>query len=135
MTITERDDERLLQIAVPPAAIIQPGIQVKIDTGTPTKVQYVACTPGECLAVGKINVEMIGRLKRGRTLLVTMINPRGKHVVFEISLMGFTAAYDGPAIDESQVGTHQEGQEDDLKRMADAAREELMSQAQKQDTQ
>ena len=59
--IIERGDKKLLQIAVPPVALIQPGVQVKIDNGEATGVKYVVCTPGECLALGEINADFIGQ--------------------------------------------------------------------------
>src|SRR5687767_11592369 len=78
--IIERGDKKLIQIAVPPVALIQPGLQMKIDTAQPTGVKYVVCTPGECLALGEINADFIGNLKRGGTLTVSMLNPQGKAV-------------------------------------------------------
>src|SRR5688572_9044248 len=45
--IIEREGKRLVQIAVPPVALIQPGVQIKIDDGEPTGVKYVVCTPNE----------------------------------------------------------------------------------------
>ena len=63
--VIERGDKKLLQIAVPPVALIQPGVQVKIDDGEPTGVKYVVCTPGECLALGEINADFIAKLKKG----------------------------------------------------------------------
>ena len=101
--VIERGDKKLLQIAVPPVALIQPGIQVKIDDGEPTGVKYVVCTPGECLALGEINADFVARLKKGGTLIITMLNPQGKPVNFDISLVGFTAVYDGPGIDPEQA--------------------------------
>ena len=90
LLIIERGDKKLLQIAVPPVALIQPGVQVKIDNGEATGVKYVVCTPGECLALGEINADFIGKLKKGGNITVTMLNPQGKPVNFDISLVGFT---------------------------------------------
>ena len=84
---------------MPPVALIQPGVQIKIDDAEPTGVKYVVCTPGECLALGEINADFVGKLKKGGNLIITMLNPQGKPVNFDISLAGFTAVYDGPGID------------------------------------
>ena len=130
--IIERGDKKLIQIAVPPVALIQPGVQMKIDQNQPTGVKYVVCTPGECLALGEINADFITSLKRGGTLTVSMLNPQGKAVTFDLSLAGFTATYDGPGIDPAQAQANQQKLEDELKRKADDARQQLLQLQQQQ---
>jgi invasion protein IalB len=130
--LIERGDKKLIQIAVPPVALIQPGIQVKIDTGEATGVKYVVCTPGECLALGEINNDFVGRLKRGNNMVVSMLNPQGKAVNFDISLSGFTATYDGPGIDPAEAQARQQKLEDELKRKAEEARQQLLQLQQQQ---
>jgi invasion protein IalB len=130
--IIERGDRRLLQVAVPPVALIQPGLQVKVDESEPSGVRYVVCTPGECLALGEIDQAFIDGLKRGGTLLITMLNPEGRPVTFDISLVGFTSAYDGPGIDPAQAQANQQRLEEELRRKADEARQQLLQLQQQQ---
>jgi invasion protein IalB len=130
--VIERDDKKLLQVAVPPVALIQPGVQIKIDNGEPTGVKYVVCTPGECLALGEINDDFIAKLKGGGNVVITMVNPQGRPVNFDISLAGFTATYDGPGIDPEEAQARQQRLEDELKRKADEARQKLMQLQQQQ---
>lgn len=130
--VIERADKKLLQIAVPPVALIQPGVQVKIDNGEPTGVKYVVCTPGECLALGEINADFIGKLKKGGNVVITMLNPQGKPVNFDISLVGFTSAFDGPGIDPAEAQARQQRLEDELKKKADQARQQLLQLQQQQ---
>ena len=132
--VIERGDKKLLQIAVPPVALIQPGIQVKIDDAEPTGVKYVVCTPGECLALGEINADFVAKLKKGGILTITMLNPQGKPVNFEISLVGFTAVYDGPGINPEQAQARAQRLEDELKKKADEARQQLLDLQQQQTT-
>jgi invasion protein IalB len=130
--VIEREDKKLLQLAVPPVALIQPGVQVKIDEGEPTGVKYVVCTPGECLALGEINADFINKLKSGGNVIITMLNPQGKPVNFDISLVGFTSTYDGPGIDPEEAQARQQKLEDELKRKADEARQKLLDLQQQQ---
>jgi len=130
--VIERQDKKLLQIAVPPVALIQPGVQVKIDDGEPTGVKYVVCTPGECLALGEINDDFIKKLKAGGNVVITMLNPQGKPVNFDISLVGFTSVYDGAGIDPEEAVARQQRLEDELKRKADEARQRLLDLQQQQ---
>jgi invasion protein IalB len=124
--IIERGDKKLIQVAVPPVALIQPGIQIKIDQGQPTGVKYVVCTPGECLALGEIAADFISSLKGGGNLIITMLNPQGKPVNFDIGLAGFTASYDGPGLNPKEAQARQQKLEDELKKKADAARQQLL---------
>jgi invasion protein IalB len=132
--VIERGDKKLLQLAVPPVALIQPGVQVKIDNGEATGVKYVVCTPGECLALGEINADFIAKLKKGGNVSITMLNPQGKPVNFDISLVGFTAIYDGPGIDPEEAQARQKRLEDELKKKADEARQQLLQLQQQQST-
>ncbi len=130
--IIERGDKKLVQVAVPPVALIQPGLQLKIDEGEATGVKYVVCTPGECLALGEINDDYVGKLKNGGNLFISMLNPQGKPVNFDIGLNGFTAAYDGPGLDPQEAQARQQKLEDELKRKADEARQQLLQLQQQQ---
>ncbi len=130
--VIERGDKKLLQLAVPPVALIQPGVQVKIDDSDPTGVKYVVCTPGECLALGEINDDFVGKLKKGKVVNITMLNPQGKPVNFDISLVGFTSTYEGPGIDPQEAQARQQKLEDELKKKADEARQQLMQLQQQQ---
>jgi invasion protein IalB len=130
--VIERGDKKLLQLAVPPVALIQPGVQVKIDDSDPTGVKYVVCTPGECLALGEINDDFVAKLKKGKVVNITMLNPQGKPVNFDISLVGFTSTYEGPGIDPQEAQARQQKLEDELKKKADEARQQLMQLQQQQ---
>jgi invasion protein IalB len=130
--IIERADKKLVQVAVPPVALIQPGIQLKIDEGEATGVKYVVCTPGECLALGEINDDYVAKLKNGGSLFISMLNPQGKPVNFDISLAGFTSVYDGPGLDPAEAQARQQKLEDELKRKADEARQQLLQLQQQQ---
>ncbi len=130
--VIERGDKKLLQLAVPPVALIQPGVQVKIDEAEPTGVKYVVCTPGECLALGEINDDFVAKLKKGGTVTITMLNPQGKPVNFDISLVGFTSTYEGPGIDPQEAQARQQRLESELKKKADEARQQLLQLQQQQ---
>jgi invasion protein IalB len=133
--IIERGDKKLVQIAVPPVALIQPGVQIKIDDGEATGVKYVVCTPGECLALGEITADFIAKLKQGGTMVISMLNPQGKPVNFDMSLAGFTAIYDGPGLTQAEAQANNQRLEDELQRRAEAAKQQLLDAQQQSGTQ
>jgi hypothetical protein len=92
------------------------------------------CTPGECLALGEITPDFIAKLKKGGNVSITMLNPQGKPVNFDISLGGFTSTYDGPGIDPEEAQARQQKLEDELKKKADEARQQLLQLQQQQST-
>jgi len=63
---------------------------------------------------------------------MTIVNPQGKPVNFDLSLAGFTASYDGPGLDPQQAQAQQQRLEDELKRKADEARQQLLQLQQQQ---
>jgi invasion protein IalB len=130
--LIERPEKTHLQISVPPVALIQPGIKVTIDDAEAVSVKYAACVPSECIAMGEITDEYIGKMKRGGTMVISMTNPNGQTVAFDISLKGFTATYDGPGIDPQEAQARQQKLEEELKRKADEARQQLLQLQQQQ---
>ena len=52
---------------------------------------------------------------------------------FDISLVGFTAIYDGPGIDPEEAQARQQRLEDELKKKADEARQQLLQLQQQHD--
>ena len=77
---------------------------------------------------------MIASLKGGSEVVITMLNPQGKPVNFDISLAGFTATYDGPGIDPAEAQARQQQLEEELRRRADAARQQLLDAQQQTST-
>jgi hypothetical protein len=55
-------------------------------------------------------------------------------VNFDISLVGFTAIYDGAGIDPQEAQARQQRLEDELKKKADEARQQLLQLQQQQST-
>lgn len=126
LMVIERGEKKLIQVAVPPVAMIQPGVRLKIDSSDPVGIQYVVCTPKECLALGEINADFIGRLKRGGTLTIAALHPEGKPLTFDISLAGFTKAYEGKGNDLGNAQEREQALTEQLQRNAEDARQQLL---------
>ena len=136
IVILEQQDKRLLQIYVPPIPAIEPGLKIKIDDGDPTTVKYVYCRSDHCLAAGEIQTDFIDKLKKGGTLLVSMLTYEGKGFNFDFSLKGFTSVYDGPGLDPQAAAVAEQQRDellrDALQKKADAAKQNLMEQQEQQ---
>ncbi|WP_161141727.1 invasion associated locus B family protein, partial [Propylenella binzhouense] len=133
VSLREVQDKKILVTAVPPGMLLRPGLQIQIDGGKTQKGQYTICFPNLCFAENEVNADYVSSLKRGKQLVITSLNQQAKPVNFDISLAGFTAAYDGPAVDPAQLQAEQAKLQDELKKKAEEARQQLIER-QRQET-
>lgn len=97
-----RDDpgqeSRLLAVAAVPLGVLLPfGLTWQIDGAKPVRVPYMICDPTSCATQLVINEQYVNSLKRGNTLKLTAKNRQNEDLTIEITLAGFTAAYDNDA--------------------------------------
>ena len=123
VSVREMGDKKVLFTAVPPGMLLRDGLRVHIDGANPTRADYTICFPNLCFAEAEIKPDYISALKRGTNLVVTTLNQQGKPVNFDISLAGFTKAYDGEAIDPQKL-------QDELRRKAEETRRQLIERQQ-----
>ncbi|MEP3266091.1 MAG: invasion associated locus B family protein [Hyphomicrobiales bacterium] len=118
--------------ALPPGLLIQPGMRIQIDGAKTGTAKFQVCTQQACFAEARFDKGFISNLKRGNEMKIIGINPAGKQAEFPITLTGFTAAYDGPAIDPKALAKTQETLQDRLQRKADEARKKLLEKENKE---
>lgn len=97
-----RDDpgqeSRLLAVAAVPLGVLLPfGLTWQIDGAKPIRVPYMLCDPTSCATQLVINEQYVNSLKKGSTLKLTAKNRQNQDLTIEVTLAGFTAAYDGDA--------------------------------------
>lgn len=117
--------------SVPVGMLIQPGVQIQIDGANPDVARYSICFPNACYAELAADESLISRLKRGGKLQLTTINQQAKQVRFEMTLIGFTASYDGEGIDPAQLQAKQEDLQKSLESKAREARDRLVAEQRK----
>lgn len=82
-----------IQIAVPIGVILPPGVTLQIDTAKPLPAAYRSCNPTACLVQEAVDEGMINAMKKGAKAVFAIVAPPKIKVPVEISLKGFTAAY------------------------------------------
>jgi invasion protein IalB len=117
---------RILLLQTPVGMLIQPGMRVQIDAGKQDAAKYTICFPNACFAELPITDQFVASLKKGNDLVLTTLNQQAKAVSFKLSLKGFTAAYDGPAIDTAALQRQQEQLQAELQRKAKEAQQKLI---------
>ncbi len=116
ITVSGKVNRKLFQVSVPSARAIPPGITMQIDGGSPQKLQYAVCMPDKCVAEAPLTDGVIASLKKGGEVVFTSVNFQRAPNPIKISLEGFTAAFDGPAMEQSKLEeTQRQLQEKTLK--------------------
>ena len=114
-------EKQSLVIAVPPGMLIQPGLRLQVDKNKQKEIKYGICFPNACYAELPIDPAVVTEMKRGNELILTTLNQQAKAINFKLTLIGFTASYDGSPIDPAQLKVQQEKLREELQQKAEAA--------------
>lgn len=109
-------NRRALQVSVPTGRLMPPGIGMQIDGGQASKIDYMLCLPDRCIAEAPLNDDLVNRFKRGSQLTLTSVNFQNQQSPIQVTLQGFTGAYDGPPLNQSDVEDRQKQLEDFVSR-------------------
>ena len=128
-----RDDpgqeSRLLAVAAVPLGVLLPfGLTWQIDGAKPIRVPYMLCDPTSCATQLVINEQYVNSLKKGGVLKLTAKNRQNQDLTIEITLAGFTAAYDGEAALTFEEFRQETSGENALERVLQDRAEELRRQ-------
>lgn len=107
ISIEGKINRKLMQVSVPSARLIPPGVMMQIDGGKGQKIDYAVCFPDRCTAEIPMTDAMIAALKKGGEVVFTSINFRRAPNPIKLSLEGFTGIYDGEAITQNQAQERQ----------------------------
>ena len=125
LTVKGKINRRIFQVAVPTGRFLPEGLSVRIDEGKVNKLPYTICLPNRCLAEVQLSDQLVSALKRGNKITLTSVNFQNKKNPIEVTLTGFTAAYDGPAIQRTDLEKRQKKLQEELQKKAEAARKKL----------
>lgn len=106
--ITGKVNRAIFQIAVPTGRVIPAGIGLQIDGGQAQKIDYAICLPDRCIAEAPLSDALVASLKKGGEMTLTSINFQNQPNPISISLNGFTAAFDGEPLKQSEVESRQQ---------------------------
>jgi invasion protein IalB len=105
-------NRKVFQVTVPTGRMIPPGLGVQIDGGKAQKLDYVICFPDRCVAEAQLNDALVASFKKGQKLTLTSINFQNQPNPIDVSLAGFTDAFDGPPLKESDLQDRQKKLQD-----------------------
>ena len=115
----------VFQVAVPSGRYIPEGVKVQIDNGAENTLPYSLCLPDRCLAELPLSDQLVRALKGGGQVTLTSTNFQAKKNPIQVTLSGFTAAFDGPPLDRSAAQERSKRLADELKKKAEETRRKL----------
>lgn len=125
ISVSGKVNRKILQVSVPTARLIPPGIMMQIDNNKGQKLDYAVCLPDKCTAELPLTDAMIASLKKGSDVIFTSINFRRAPNPIKISLEGFTGVFDGEPIEQSQLEERQRLLQEEMQKKAEEARKKL----------
>ncbi|SOE18819.1 invasion protein IalB [Hoeflea halophila] len=125
ITVTGKVNRQLMQVTVPTARLIQPGINLQVDGGQAQRLEYAICMPETCVAETLLTDAMINSFKKGGELVLTSVNFQRTPNPLKISLEGFTQAFDGDPIAQSELQERQRLLQEEMAKKAEEARKKL----------
>jgi hypothetical protein len=100
----EGDYKQILLVGLTSAytLAIPVGVQIKLDDGQPISLKYSVCLPRSCQAQMELTKEVFDKMRKGKQMIVAVMNMQQKTMGFQVSLTGFGNAYDGPPVDNAK---------------------------------
>jgi len=118
-------NRKFMQVSVPSARLVPPGVLMQIDGGKGSKLDYAVCMPDLCIAEIALTDGVIASLKKGKEVVFTSINFQRAPNPIKMSLQGFTGIYDGPAMEQSKLEERQRLLQEEMQKKAEEARKKL----------
>lgn len=129
--ISGQTNRALFQIAVPTGRIIPPGVGMQIDGGATQKINYSICLPDRCVAEAPLTDALVGSLKRGGELTLTTVNFQNQPNPIKVSLNGFTAAFDGEPLQQSELQDRQQQLQAEIEKRREEFQKKLKEEQEK----
>lgn len=125
ITVTGKVNRKLIQVSVPSARAIPPGILMQIDGGKGQKLDYAVCMPDKCIAEAPLTDGLIAALKKGGEVVFTSVNFQRAPNPIKIALTGFSDAFDGAPMEQSKLEETQKALQEKTLKEAEARRKKL----------
>lgn len=105
-------NRRALQVSVPIGRLLPAGITMQIDASKATKLEYTTCFQDRCVADAPLTDAIVDALKKGTKLTLTSYNFQNQPNPINVSLEGFTGAFDGPPLEQNDMAERKKAAEE-----------------------
>ncbi len=119
----EGEQRKLLRVTLPLGMQLPQGARILLDQDQPLTGRYVICVPTGCVADFDVDAELVGKLKKGQTMVLQGINMTSQVASYPIPLEGFAKANEGPPTDRKKFEDDQKKMMEDLQRRQQAPKQ------------
>lgn len=95
LEVGDRTAVAVLDVITPLGVVLTEGLSVTIDGGRKESAPFQICTEQGCLVREPVDNDLITRLKRGRSAVISVVAANQGEVKATLSLSGFTKAFNG----------------------------------------
>ncbi len=124
-------NRKVFQVSVPSGRLVPPGVGIQVDGGKAQKINYAICFPDRCIAEVGLSDNMVSAFKRGGELTLTSVNFQNQPNPIKISLKGFTDAFDGPALQQSDLDAKQKKLQEEIEKRREEFEKKLKAEQDK----
>jgi len=117
-------DEKLLRLLLPLGVQLKPGFRYALDGGAFESGGFDVCFPAGCFGETKLKRALVDSMKKGEKFAIVIKNQANAEVTLVVPLADFGKAYDGPPIDPKVLEERQKKLQEELKKRADAERQQ-----------
>ncbi len=100
-------NRKIFQVTVPSGRMVPPGIGMQIVGGQTQKIEYMICLPDRCIAEAPLSDQLVAAFKRGQKVTLTSVNFQNQPNPIQVTLSGFTGAFDGAPLQQSDIEDRQ----------------------------
>jgi invasion protein IalB len=95
----EEKQHLLVNVTTAYSLVMAAGVQIKIDEGEPTQLQYAVCFPTSCQVQMEMSKEFVEEMRKGKQMFIAAVNRQQKTMFFPLPLTGFSKTSDGAPVD------------------------------------
>ena len=130
--IEQQGAQKVLRVTLPVEVLLSYGARIVIDSEPAMTAPYAFCTAVGCFAEFDGTADLVGKLKKGRTLNVQAVDMARNPFTWPLPLSdnagdSFTKASEGPPIDSATWEERQKKLREELQKRADDARKKRES--------
>lgn len=121
------EEKKLFRVTLPLGMQLPQGTRMLLDKEQPMQGRYIVCLPNGCMADFDVNLDFVGKLKKGQQLVLQGINLPGQAATYMLPLADFAKANEGPPTDPKKFEEDQKKLQDELQKKAEEARKRLQA--------
>ena len=90
--------------------------ELQINGGKTQQIDFAICFPDRCISEVAMSDELVASFKKGNQLTLTSANFQNKPNPINVALTGFSQAFDGPGLQQSEIEDRQKTLQEEVQK-------------------